>query len=103
MFKNQSKCQQPIWWEDGGDHVSQEETKCYYLHLSSDIAPASKQNGKVTRTTVYENITSMEGYIPSQAQADNLKDMAYLSFREVTGTIRLKLHAIGRLGKVQAL
>jgi len=63
-------------------------------HSSSDIAPASNQNGAVTRTTVYDDIMSMEGFIPSHT--DNMKDKAYLSFQEAT-RIRSKLHAIGRL------
>lgn len=62
-------------------------------HSSSDIAPASNQNEAVTRTTVYDDIMSMEGFIPS---ASDIKDQSFLSFQEATG-IKSKLHAIGRL------
>lgn len=66
-------------------------------HSKIDAAPTSPENGKeILRTTVYEEIQSMTGYVGGGSKHGiNLKD-GNISFESATG-IRSKWHAIGRL------
>lgn len=59
-------------------------------HSSADLAPEADASG---RMTVYQDVMSMGGYVPTCGDIDGNEEQ---SFEEVTG-IRSKLHAVGRL------